>query len=186
VPLPSLTEIVAEQQERRFIEKTNGKNEMRAGRLLGLGAVLSSALVNTESDRSDHYRASKLARFEGLARKANILTGAFDMTDAFDKAMDDAEEGRKRLNEQLKAFRSSIANDLSSIKASGEKVREESGKISQAFSSVMAQLNSTEMVTAIQNAERLAAALSSIEKLKSARITFAVIDTPVAQETVGA
>lgn len=127
------------------------------------------------------YAMSPIVEAEkrGYLACTNVMEVAYDMGDAFEASIEKAAEGRSRLNEELKGFRSTTANDVASIAAVGEKIRTEAQKVGRAFESVRTLLNSSEMAAAIQNAERLAAALTALEKLKSARITFAVIDQEV-------
>ena len=79
--------------------------------------------------------------------------------------------------EKLDAFRSVAKNDMSSLEAAARKTTEAAHKLNSSYGEVIAQLNGLEMRQAIENAERLAAAMKAISELQSHRLTFAVIDS---------
>lgn len=138
------------------------------------GAV--GAVGATGGEQSYHRPTIEEAEARGYVACTDVMEVAYDMSDAFEASIEKAAEGRARLNEELKSFRSTATNDIASIAAAGERIRGEVQKIARAMEAVSLQMNSREMLAAIENAERLARALSAIENLKSARITFAVID----------
>lgn len=78
-------------------------------------------------------------------------------------------------DKQLHNFRSQVKNDVASIEASGNKTVAALGRMNKAYNEVFQQLNSDDMLRAIQNAERLSAALQSINSLTNHKLTFAVI-----------
>lgn len=86
-----------------------------------------------------------------------------------------ATTAQQQLMESLHAFRSTIKNDLSSISASGERIRDEARKISVGVDAAIKQMAGPEMRAAVENAERLVVALQSIHDLKSTRLAFAVM-----------
>jgi len=97
------------------------------------------------------------------------------------------EQGLKQSEDQVKGsaeryvlavqkFRSEIKNDVSSISASASKQVNEIEKIGKAIQNLKESMNSEQMKSAINNAERLAKALESISALQSHSITFAVLD----------
>jgi hypothetical protein len=104
-----------------------------------------------------------------------LMEGAYDMADAFNDSATEAVEGQKRLLAALRDFRGSIQNDLKSITAAGERVRDETRKIAAGLDAAIKQLSSPEMQIALSNAERLVAALQAIQDLKSTRLAFAVM-----------
>jgi len=109
---------------------------------------------------------------------ASIMGTGNDMADAFEASIEKADEGQKVLASTLRRFRASAQNEIASITALGAKVRTEAGKVGITIDAVLKQMTGPEMIQAIENAERLAKALAAIEQLKTARITFAVIDAP--------
>lgn len=88
----------------------------------------------------------------------------------------EASELWRRYDIKLQEFRSAVKNDVASLEASGRKAFEAVNKIRTAHEKTFEVLNSADMVTAIQNAERLAAALRQIAELRSHKLTLAVID----------
>lgn len=82
----------------------------------------------------------------------------------------------KDYEERLTNFRSAVKNDVASVEASARKTTEAVQRMNKAYSEVMAQLNSPSMQQAIQNAERLAAAMESLSALQSHKLVFAVTD----------
>jgi hypothetical protein len=119
--------------------------------------------------------AIKKVEENGTLACANAMEVALDMKDEFEASIEKAVDAKEKLTETLKDFRGQVKNDLVSIGAAGDRVREETRKIKLAVDNVIVSMNSPEMLAAIQNAERLAAALKIIDELKTARVAFAVI-----------
>jgi hypothetical protein len=84
------------------------------------------------------------------------------------------EQELKRTKENLVAFRENIKNDLASLKASSDRVQTETLKMSKEYKQAADLLTSPQFVQAIENAERLATALTAIQKLNQTKINFAV------------
>ena len=99
-----------------------------------------------------------------------------DVTDAYEKATAIVDNANLVYNKTVNDFRSTIKNDLTSISASSDRVQKETVKLAAAYRSSLSLLNSSEMITAIENAERLAAALLSISQVQPNKIAFAVIE----------
>lgn len=104
-----------------------------------------------------------------------------DTEQAYIEATKTLSEANEAYNKVLNSFRSTIKNDLASISASGVKVQAETAKMRQAYTDAVTTLTSKEMISAIENAERLATALQAISSLQNHSITFAVLDkkTPI-------
>ena len=100
-----------------------------------------------------------------------------DVTEAYEKANIVISNANTAYNKTVVDFRSTIKNDMTSISASADKVQKESVKLSAAYRASLSLLNSPEMITAIENAERLAAALTAISQVQPNKIAFAVIET---------
>lgn len=81
-----------------------------------------------------------------------------------------------KYNDRLKEFRSNIKNDVTSLEASARKSTEATNKMMAAYGHVIERLNSEDMLTAISNAERLAAAMTALANLQSHRLVLAVTD----------
>jgi len=99
-----------------------------------------------------------------------------DVADAYEKATAIVDNANLVYNKTVNDFRSTIKNDLTSISASSDRVQKETVKLAAAYRSSISLLNSSEMITAIENAERLAAALLSISQVQPNKIAFAVIE----------
>jgi hypothetical protein len=100
-----------------------------------------------------------------------------DVNEAYEKANLVISNANTAYNKTVVDFRSTIKNDMTSISASADKVQKESVKLSAAYRASISLLNSPEMITAIANAERLAAALTAISQVQPNKIAFAVIET---------
>lgn len=104
-----------------------------------------------------------------------------DVSAAYEKATTDIEGARAQYDKVIASFRSQVKNDLSSISAASDRVQAETAKIQRACHSAVSLMTSPEMISAIENAGRLATALKVISELESHSITFAVLDKkPVA------
>lgn len=161
-----------------------GPNESRASTMAGCDSDIRAAsnhatarLGRTPGSGVAFFASSLFETPEALARNAlsKTINGALDMTDAFEETIKKATDGQKHLTESLSAFRGHIANDIRSISASGDRVREEIRKIDTAVQGALTRLNSPEMLTGLANAERLVTALQAIQDLKSTRLAFAVM-----------
>lgn len=80
----------------------------------------------------------------------------------------------KSYDDKLKEFRGVVKNDVASLEASARKTAEAVQKMNKAYNDVLAQMNGEEMALAIQNAERLAAALKSLSELQVHTLNFTV------------
>ena len=77
---------------------------------------------------------------------------------------------RKTLNE----FRGAIKNDLSSMKAASERVQNEVLQMHDKYRKAQDILTTPDFMKAIENAERMAAALEAIQKLTETKVSVAV------------
>jgi len=89
-----------------------------------------------------------------------------------------AEVGRviDRYQVVVREFRATVKNDISSVKASAVATEETVNRIGKAYKETAAMLITPNFVRALENAERMAAALKAISELQSHSITFAVLD----------
>ena len=152
------------------------------------GRNLSAA---TKNDRgNDNFLATEIEAWQMAGGLEWVLlgksTGATrnegdylmsDVTEAYEKANLVISNANTAYNKTVVDFRSTIKNDMTSIAASADKVQKESVKLSAAYRASISLLNSPEMITAIENAERLAAALTAISQVQPNKIAFAVIET---------
>jgi hypothetical protein len=85
-----------------------------------------------------------------------------------------AEEALKSLKESLDKFKSTLANDLTAIKAASSRVQNETLQMKQAYQAAQAILTTPEFAQAVLNAERMATALKAIGELSETRLSVAV------------
>lgn len=103
------------------------------------------------------------------------------MVEHLDEATEAIDSAYERFQVKRREFRSAINNEVASVSASANRMLTELGKIVAAADNVSRLFGSAEMISAIQNAERLATALKAISEVESHRLTFAVIDKSAAQ-----
>ena len=96
------------------------------------------------------------------------------------EAADKVHASADRYTKAVLKLRSEVKNDVASIAAMSSKSVSEIAKLDEAISKLQANMLSPEMITAIANAERLAAALQAISAVQSNSITFAVLDKKTA------
>lgn len=86
-----------------------------------------------------------------------------------------------RYKDRLTEFRSAVKNDVTSLEASARKTTEAVNKMTASYKGVLNLLNSAEMENAVQNAERLSAAMQALANLQSHKLVFAVTDQTKAE-----
>ena len=82
----------------------------------------------------------------------------------------------ENLDVTVRKFRERIKNDLSSMKASSDRVQSEVSQMSEKYKAAQEILTSPVMEKAIANAERLAIALKQISELSETKLSIAVFD----------
>jgi hypothetical protein len=90
------------------------------------------------------------------------------------ESADRANSALENLDVTVKKFRERIKNDLSSMKASSDRVQSEVIQMGARYKEAQAILTSPAMETAIANAERLAVALKAISELSTTKLSVAV------------
>ena len=85
-----------------------------------------------------------------------------------------AEEALKSLKASLEKFRSTLANDLTAIKAASSRVQSETLQMKQAYQAAQSMLTTPEFERGVANAERMAVALRAISELSETRLSVAV------------
>lgn len=80
----------------------------------------------------------------------------------------------ENLDVTVRKFRERIKNDLSSMKASSDRVQSEVSQMSEKYKAAQEILTSPVMEKAIANAERLAIALKQISELSETKLSVAV------------
>ncbi len=77
----------------------------------------------------------------------------------------------------VKKIRGELANDVESVAKASARLKAETGKAIDSYRAALSLWTSPEMREAIDNAERLARALESVNALRSQSITFAVLES---------
>lgn len=101
---------------------------------------------------------------------------AMDLEQAAVETSGAAETALKSLKEAVDKFRSTIANDLASIKSAGSRVQSEAQQMKQQYLEAQRVLTTDEFEKAISNAERMAAALKTLQDISATRISLAILD----------
>lgn len=90
------------------------------------------------------------------------------------ESADRANSALENLDVTVKKFRERIKNDLSSMKASSDRVQSEVLQMQSQYKAAQELLTSPVMERAIENAERMATALKAISELSTTKITVGV------------
>ena len=99
---------------------------------------------------------------------------AMDVEQAAVETSGAAEDALKSLKAAMDKFKSTLANDLTSIKAAGSRVQSEALQMKQAYQAAQAVLTTAGFERAVANAERMAAALKAISELSETKLSVAV------------
>lgn len=97
-----------------------------------------------------------------------------------------AEAALKTLKESLDKFKSTLANDLTSIKAAASRVQNETLQMKQSYQAAQAILTTPEFERAMANAERMAVALKAISELSETKLSVAVFSGGPSKDSPGA
>jgi hypothetical protein len=139
--------------------------------------ALNAALVKTSSNRDGFgFRSDVLERDEiadcivYFSQWKVSMEASIAATESTARAQASVENLKKTLVD----FRGTIKNDLSSMKAASERVQSEVLQMRDKYKQAQDLLTSPEFVKAIENAERMAKALESIQHLTETKISVAV------------
>jgi hypothetical protein len=99
-----------------------------------------------------------------------------DMNASLAETHEKVQELWKQYDDKMKAFRGVVKNDIVSLEASARKTTEAVHKMNTAYGNVITQLTSDDMVTAIQNAERLVVAMQALATLQAHKLVFSVAE----------
>lgn len=131
------------------------------------------------------FRGRELLKWVVLVKWASGTENAF--MNVVEQLKENYEEAKKlwdNYDVRLREFRSAVKNDVASLEAAARKTTEAVQKMNLAYGNVIRLMNSEEMKTATENAERLAAAMSVLANLQSHKLSIAVIDnSPNAQDS---
>lgn len=93
-----------------------------------------------------------------------------DLEQAAVEVSGSAETALKSLKASVDKFKSTITNDLTSMKAASSRIQSETNQMKQAYSETQALLTTAEFERAVQNAERMAVALKAISELSGTKL----------------
>jgi hypothetical protein len=108
----------------------------------------------------------------GWSTKMSVLMPV--TKEILDEQTEVVKEATERYKDAVVLFRASTKNDVSSAKAAASSVEESVIRMKKAYDSAVSRLTAPDFKEAIDNAERLAAALVAIEKLTETKVSFAV------------
>jgi predicted phage tail protein len=134
--------------------------------------------------RGGQWRRGEVEKFINTPLWQLSLTKgmAMDVEQAAVETSGAAEEALKSLKVAMDKFKSTLANDLTSIKAAGSRVQSEALQMKQAYQAAQAMLTTAEFERAVANAERMATALKAISELSETKLSVAVFSGGAARE----
>lgn len=135
------------------------------------------ALYNGESRDGVVCKGRNVWAWEISAMWArNTKVGFMNIIEELNNNYEAANDLWKQYKDRLSEFRSAVKNDVTSLEASARKTTEAVNKMTASYKGVLSLLNSPEMETAVQNAERLSVAMQALANLQSHKLVFAVTD----------
>lgn len=112
---------------------------------------------------------------ESAGHNIQLMKGlSVDYEETAAEAGEKANVSLAKLKETVDKFRSTIGNDLTSIKAASARVQTETITMNKHYTATAALLTTPEFEQAVSNAERLATALEAIHRLQGQKIGFAL------------
>ncbi len=99
----------------------------------------------------------------------DLETKALQASESVEKIVD-------RYMERVKGLKGQLQNDATSVKASAERIEKEFGRMNTAMQSTIELMTSPAMCAALENVERMALAIESINALKRTAVRFSVLD----------
>ena len=134
--------------------------------------VLKKAIVFSGKWREGKaYKASVIDVWRNKVGFFSYLThGAIMLDEIASEAANKSNQSMQELLKTVDEFRGSIKNDLASMKAASDRVETEVRRMSKSYAEAAQALTSSQFTAAVENAERLAAALEKISQLRGQRI----------------
>jgi hypothetical protein len=161
-----------EWKDKKYAGSPNQSHQkMRAKAFLNRSLhKFDGAILFDKNDVDEHVARMAWAR--------HIVGGCMELEEIAKQAADKAESAVESLHKTLESFRGKVKNDVTSIKAAAERVQDETARMRKNYECATSILNSPEFVKAVENAERMAAALEAIARLQQTKIAFAVFGEP--------
>ena len=158
-------------------ESLSTKLDKMAPACFDISGALNASVVKTASNRDGiGFRSDVLERDDIAERMVYFSQWKVSMeaSIAATESTLRAQASVDNLKKTLVDFRGSIKNDLTSMKAASERVQTEVLQMRDKYKQAQELLTSSEFVQAIENAERMAKALESIQRLTETKISVAV------------
>lgn len=158
-------------------EALSTKLDKMAPACFDMTSVLNAAVIKTSAHRDGiGFRESVLDQDDVVERMVYLTQWKVSMeaSIAATESTARAQASVETLKKTLVDFRGTIKNDLSSMKAASERVQNEVLQMRDRYKQAQDLLTSQEFVKAIENAERMATALESIQRLTETKVSVAV------------
>ena len=151
-------------------------DKMAPSCLIGpIKSVFSRPAAHAQGGREGGaYRVSHIRLIEDTIVYYNYWKKCMETSIAAIESADRAHEAINKLKQTVDDFRSSIKNDISSMKAASERVQNEVQQMRDQYKQAQEMLNTPEFLQAVANAERMAAALNAIQQLTDTKVSVAV------------
>ncbi len=120
------------------------------------------------------YRSDIIAKADSIIPFFIMWKGAMETETVATEAANRAIESLGKLDAAAKKFREVVKNDLTSMKASSDRVQSEVDQMGERYKHATQLLTSKEFEHALENAERMAAALKAISALSETKLSVAV------------
>jgi hypothetical protein len=142
---------------------------------LDISEFVRKATVKTGADRSGiMWRADVLKQSMPVQAYFSMWKASMETEIVATEAASRAIESINKLDAAAKKFREAVKNDLTSMKASSDRVQSEVAQMEGRYKQATQILNSADFERALVNAERMASALEAISKLSETKLSVAV------------
>lgn len=150
--------------------------ETSAPGCFGQSEVFTGAMVKDTGGRSgEAWDARSVVEYSKTVVPFELVwRSGMEIEVVATESADRANSALEKLDVTVKKFRERIKNDLSSMKASSDRVQSEVIQMGERYKEAQEILTNPTMEKAIANAERLATALKAISELSETKLSFAV------------
>lgn len=142
-----------------------------------MGDVFKAGIIKSSSNRDGLAFKTEILKNENVVKTTAYFSQwkvSMEASIAATESTERAQASIENLKKMLVDFRGSIKNDMTSMKAASERVQTEVMQMRDKYKQAQDVLNSEEFMKAINNAERMAAALQAIQTLTETKISVAV------------
>jgi len=150
--------------------------ETSAPRCFGQGEAWREATVVDSASRDGHAWKARTVEFfaKNVVPFELLWRSGVEIEVVATESANRANTALENLDVTVRKFHERIKNDLSSMKASSDRVQSEVSQMSEKYKAAQEILTSPVMEKAIANAERLAIALKQISELSETKLSVAV------------